>query len=91
MFILTLIIKDFWHVIHVKDEKIIIAFGEHVRKLRLEKGLSQADLAYKFDPQISTNQIGRIERGEINTTISTIKFIAKALEVSIQELFEFDK
>ena len=78
-------------MIHVKDEKFIIAFGEHVRKLRLERGLSQADLAYKFEPQISINQIGRIERGTINTSISTVKFISKALGVSIQELFEFDK
>ena len=88
---LTLINKDFWYVINVKDQEFIIAFGEHVRKLRLKKGLSQADLAYKFDPQISTNQIGRIERGEINTSISTIKIISKALEVSIQDLFDFDK
>jgi ribosome-binding protein aMBF1 (putative translation factor) len=78
-------------VINVKDQEFIKAFGEQVKLLRNKKGLSQEDLAFKFDPQISTNQVGRIERGEINTSISTAKVIAKSLEVSLSELFKFDE
>ncbi|MCA1967472.1 MAG: helix-turn-helix domain-containing protein [Flavobacterium sp.] len=32
------------------------------------------------------NQIGRIERGEINTTIITLHKICKALQINIKEL-----
>lgn len=78
-------------MINVKDQEFIKAFGEQVKLLRNKKGLSQEDLAFKFDPQISTNQVGRIERGEINTSISTAKVIAKSLEVSLSELFKFDE
>jgi transcriptional regulator with XRE-family HTH domain len=35
------------------------------------------------------SQIGRIERGEINTSVSHISLIAKALKVNIKELFDF--
>jgi ribosome-binding protein aMBF1 (putative translation factor) len=78
-------------VINVKDQNFIEAFGEHVKMLRVKKGLSQEDLAFKFDPQISTNQVGRIERGEINTSISTAKVLSKALEISLSELFNFEE
>jgi len=33
--------------------------------------------------------VGRIERGEINTTISTANAIAKALKISLAELCNF--
>lgn len=71
------------------DEKIfIINFGEKLKKLRLEKNLSQEMLAN--DADIPINQIGRIERAEISTSLSTIYKIAKALNVQIIELFDFD-
>jgi len=47
----------------------------------------QEELANSSDIPIS--QIGRIERGEINTTISTAYAISKALEIDIKELFNF--
>jgi DNA-binding XRE family transcriptional regulator len=48
----------------------------------------QEQLSYKADIQLS--QVGRIERGEINTTISTCKVISKALEVEVKNLFDFN-
>ena len=45
-------------------------FGRNLKILRKEANLSQEDLANDCD--ISISQIGRIERGEINTTISTL-------------------
>ena len=38
---------------------------------------------------IPTNQIGRIERGEVNTSISAANAIATALSVKVTELFDF--
>lgn len=58
-------------------------------QLRKNKGLSQyvlADLA-----NINRSQIIGIETGKINTTLSTIKCIADALDVEINDLFEFKK
>ncbi len=73
---------------NVKDKVYIKKFGEHLQKIRKSKNLSQEVLAFSSDIPIS--QVGRIERGEINTTISTIKAIAMALEIPVQELFNFD-
>jgi len=39
---------------------------------------------------IEYSQISDIEHGSINTTISTVHVIAKALEISEKELFDFD-
>lgn len=39
---------------------------------------------------ILISQIGRIESGEINTTISTAKVIATLLEMNPKDLFDFN-
>jgi len=69
---------------NVRNESIIIAFGANLRKMRESKKISQEDLAYTAD--IPINQVGRIERGEINTTISTIYALAKALDTTVEDL-----
>lgn len=76
----------FWFVI-IRNEKFIKAFGKNLRKLRTSKGVSQESLAYEAD--IPINQVGRIERGEINTTLVTIKALAEALDVEVIVLFRF--
>jgi transcriptional regulator with XRE-family HTH domain len=75
-------------VISIKDKKFNLLFGKNLRKLRKSKKLSQENLAYDADIPIS--QVGRIERGEINTTISTVYALSKALEIKISVLFEFE-
>jgi len=72
---------------NVRDIEFIKAFGINLKKLRTENKVSQEELANSSDIPIS--QIGRIERGEINTTISTVYAISKALEINIKELFNF--
>ena len=71
----------------VRNIRYIKLFGERLKSVRLEKGFSQENLAYASDIPIS--QIGRIERGEINTTISTIYSISVALEIDVCQLFDF--
>jgi transcriptional regulator with XRE-family HTH domain len=63
------------------------AFGKNLKALRNDAKLSQEDLANDCD--ISISQIGRIERGEINTTISTLFVLAKALNIEVRDLFNF--
>ena len=75
-------------MINIKNQEFISAFGKNLRKLRLGAKMSQEDLAN--DSNIPLSQIGRIERGEINTTISTAYVLAKALSIDIKDLFSFD-
>ena len=79
--------KDFYYVIKVKNKKFMQAFGENLKKLRKEANLTQEDLAN--DCNISLSQIGRIERGEINTTISTLYVLSQALHLEVKDLFNF--
>lgn len=60
--------------------------GERLQKLRLQKNLTQKELAFMIDVEIS--QITRIERGIINTSILSLMKIADALEISISEFLK---
>ena len=60
-------------------------FSKNLKKLRHAKGLSQDRLAKLAD--VTNNTIIKIEQGEnINPTLATLKKIAKALGVSLDEL-----
>jgi transcriptional regulator with XRE-family HTH domain len=74
-------------VINIRNKEYIQAFGQRLFRLRIESGLSQEKLAHKAD--VPVNQVGRIERGEVNTTISTIYAISEALKISPKDLFDF--
>ena len=74
-------------VINIKNQHFIKAFGENLRSIRNDKKISQENLSYEAD--IPVSQIGRIERGEINTTISTILVLAIALKIQPKELLDF--
>ena len=66
-------------------EKISKKFGERVRKLRREKGLSQEKLA--FLSNMHRTYVGGIERGERNPSLKNIEAIAQALDIQLSELF----
>jgi transcriptional regulator with XRE-family HTH domain len=73
-------------VINVKNKPLIKSIGERIRELRLQKGISQEDLSNEAEVPLS--QIGRIERGENNPTISTLFVIAQALQVDLKSLVD---
>lgn len=64
--------------------KLLTTFGEKVREIRKEKGLSQEELAHKAD--LHRTYIGMIERAEKNITLINIEKIANALNIDIKEL-----
>ena len=70
----------------LEEIELIKSVGNKIRDARILKGFSQATLSY--DANIPKNQVGRIERGEINTSITTLFKICKALNIQIQELFK---
>lgn len=73
-------------MINNRDKKKIKAFGKHIRKLRLEAGLSQEELNHRTE--LSKNMVGMIERGEVNPTLTTIQALAKGLALKVSTLVE---
>jgi len=73
-------------VINVKNKGLIKAIGKEIRNLRIERGMSQEALANEAD--IPLSQVGRIERGENNPTISTLYVIAQALGTELKVLID---
>ena len=58
--------------------------GERIRLLRLQKGLSQEQLA--LNAQMNTSYLGQLERGAKNPTLPTLEKIARGLELNIETL-----
>lgn len=73
-------------MIKIKDTDFLKAFGKIIRAHRKAHDLSQEELAYKSE--LTLSQIGRIERGETNPTICTLKVIADTLELELFELIK---
>ncbi len=73
---------------NVKDKAFLKKLGDRIRSLRKERGLSQLDLGVKMDNY--AEQISRIERGQLNVSICTLKKIAESLQIPIHELLFFD-
>lgn len=67
---------------------ILINFGEKVRTMRNRLGISQEELANRAN--LHRTYIGMIERAEKNITLINIEKIAKALETSVEQLFNYE-
>lgn len=63
-----------------------IKLGQKIKELRIKHSLTQEDLAFKVG--VDRSYMGFVERGEKNPTLSTIMKIAKALKVSVKDMFE---
>ena len=83
-----LYIYTFLYVAKERNIQFLKDFGSRVKELRKRKGISQAQLA--FEAEIEISQISRIELGKINTTIETVKLISKILDIPLHEFFIFD-
>jgi transcriptional regulator with XRE-family HTH domain len=66
------------------ERDILLRFGERLRKLRKQRGLSQE--AFAGICGLDRTYIGGIERGERNISLRNIEVIAKALGLSVSEL-----
>jgi transcriptional regulator with XRE-family HTH domain len=69
-----------------KKDDILVRFGQRVRALRQERGLSQEGFAAECD--LDRTYVGGIERGERNLALRNIDRIAKTLGVTLAELME---
>jgi len=58
--------------------------GINIRRIRTEKGISRAQLAYEIGS--SEKHLSRIELGEVNSGIMTYLKIARILSISFTDL-----
>jgi transcriptional regulator with XRE-family HTH domain len=61
------------------------AFGDRLRVLRLEVGISQEELADRAG--LHRTYVSSVERGQRNITLSNIHALADALGVDVRSLF----
>lgn len=66
-----------------KDIDFVELVAKRIRKIRLEKGITQEQIF--FDTGI---HIGRIETKAYNLRIDTIKKICRYLDISLSDFFE---
>jgi len=64
-----------------------IEIGKNLRKARKKSNLTQVQLAEKSG--INVNYYARIERGEVDASLNTLKTILKILKVKSSEVFPF--
>lgn len=71
-----------------RDQKFTDQICAKILEIRKKKGIVQEDLVDRTG--FNLKQIGNIERGISNTSVSNIAQIARALEVHPKELLDFD-
>jgi len=67
------------------NDKFLRDFGNRIAKLRKKQGLTQEQLADLVD--LHRTYIGFIEQGKRNPSIANVRKIAKALKITLSELF----
>ncbi len=60
--------------------------GQTLRRKRKEKGLTMESLA--MEAEMEYRQLGRIERGEVNTSLISLLRLCEALKIEMKELFD---
>jgi putative transcriptional regulator len=70
---------------YYRDDEFLKQVGDKIRELRLQKGLTQMDLAFACNDK-DYSQINRIELGKVNFSVSYLTLIAKVLDVTPQDL-----
>lgn len=75
------------HEVKSRNLKKLKILGTHIRQIRIEKKLTQEQLADLAG--VSENTIVTLESGKLNTTVATCFDIAKALGVEVKDLFDF--
>ena len=69
------------------DEKLfLIKISELIKKLRLEKGISQEELSNQID--IDRKYASLIEKGNRNVSILMLRKVTKGLNISLESFFK---
>ena len=71
-------------IVGIMEDETLIQLGNRIRKIRLEKKLTQAELAERCS--CNRNYISMLERGERNPSYKSLVMIARGLNVKVQML-----
>ncbi len=71
----------------MSENSLQLIVGKNIQKIRESKGISQQELAAKCN--FEKSNMSRLEAGRVNPTLSTLEKVAKALDISLAELFTF--
>ena len=69
-------------------EKFLKIFGTHLAKIRRQRKVSQEQLS--FDTEIDLSTISRVERGILNISIYNVFKIANSLSIPYRDLYDID-
>ncbi|MGZ4034303.1 MAG: helix-turn-helix domain-containing protein [Bacteroidia bacterium] len=86
-YIISFLSLEYCRVKSTSQKDIAKKLGKKVAELRKDKNLSQADLCYEAEIDVST--LSRLERGQLNVTLSILQAISKTLSVEMKDLFDF--
>ena len=67
-------------------KKVAQKLGENLKRLRIEKGMSQIVIANVL--KVDKSYISNIENAKNNPTLATIEKLSNALAVSVNELLK---
>lgn len=73
-------------IVGIMEDKLLIDLGKRIRKIRLQKQMTQKQLAEKCG--CNRNYISMLERGERNPSYKSLVMIANGLEVELYELIK---
>lgn len=81
-------VKDIQKVSDRREEKLSFAvqLGKHLRKMRLEKGISQENLS--MDSGYYRTYVGKIEQGKYSPSTHTIWHLAHTLGMNLEQFFK---
>jgi transcriptional regulator with XRE-family HTH domain len=71
---------------NLNDTRFLRDLGFRLREIRIKHGLTQEELGRQC--QLHRTFVGSVERGERNLSILNLRTLAKALRVSLAELFD---
>lgn len=72
----------------MSDKEYLIKLGLKIVHIRKEQNLRQIDLSDLIG--IEDSALRRIEKGKVNSSINMLRKIAKALNISIDQLVKLD-
>ena len=69
----------------MNKESLLLKLGERVKQLRVQKGLTQMELAHRIGKDHPS--INRLEKGKINPSYFFLYEVAEGLEIDVTSFF----
>lgn len=74
----------------MNKEFVLKKVGKKIREIRLEKGLTQQDVAARIQGSTDATNISRLEAGRSNPTVFMLHRLSLVFEVPMKKLIDVD-